>query len=134
MPSRHLETALECLNKNVDMKVSEYDAYLEKPSSGMTLIIKRLEENILKKFLRARHPKDLNRNPKDINRNRKDLNRKQKDLNRNPKDLNRNPKDLNRNRKDLNRNPKDLNRNPKDLNRNRKDLNRNPKYDKATYG
>jgi len=29
MPSRHLETALECLNKNVDMKVSAHDAFIE---------------------------------------------------------------------------------------------------------
>ena len=85
MPSRHLETALECLNKNVDMKVSEYDAYLEKPSSGMTLIIKRLERKYFKKVFKSKTPKGSKQEPKGYKQEPKGSKQKPKGSKQEPK-------------------------------------------------
>jgi len=47
-------------NKNVDIKSSVYDAFLESPSSG-TLKIEKLEHQIILKSFGAIRPKGLNR-------------------------------------------------------------------------
>jgi hypothetical protein len=45
-------------NKNIDIKLSEYDAFLESPSSG-TLNVERSESQTILKYLGAYKPKGL---------------------------------------------------------------------------
>ena len=47
-------------NKNVDIKLSGHDAFLESPSSG-TFKVENLENQIIFKFLGSIKRKDLNR-------------------------------------------------------------------------
>jgi hypothetical protein len=47
-------------NKNVDIKLSAHDAFLESPSSG-TFKVENLENQIIYKFLGSIKRKDLNR-------------------------------------------------------------------------
>jgi len=52
---------LKFRNKNIDIKFSVHDTFLESPSSGM-LKVERLKNQIILKSLRAIKPKGLNEN------------------------------------------------------------------------